>query len=267
MNNRTTPTPNSRPAAADLKPPMKIWNAEGINAAVRAARNEIQRQFEKTWDVTAGLQEIMLAEHYHQAVESHEGKVNLEAGLAEIVGPPSPLWPDRVNEGSTLPTDGAIDLVVTGNGTYKVYQAKVMHQSLPTPRDTLAQIRSVAGRILTTIEEVRQTDAAALIHSVPYAEAMSLARRSAERLQGLPDAIEDRLVTREQAVQVVESTGTACQAMWRHLHLRTVGDSPLPLGVRYCEQALLDLSKEAFQLRAPVQRLFDPSDDLVDIMG
>ncbi|WBB48504.1 hypothetical protein O3597_26045 [Verrucosispora sp. WMMA2044] len=267
MNNRTTPTPNSRPAAVDPKPPVRIWNAEGIDAALRAARIEVQRQFEETWDVTAGLQEIMLAERYHQAVASREGKVDLEAGLAEIVGPPSPSWPDRGNEGSTLPTDGGVDLVVTGNGTYQVYLPKVMHQPLPTPRDTLEQVRSVAGRILTTIEEVRQTDAAALVHSVAYAEAMSIARHSAERLQGLPDAIEGRLVTREQAVQVVESTGVACQAMWRHLHVRTVGDSPLPLGVRYCEQALLDLSKEAFQLRVPVQRLFEPSDDLVDIMG
>ncbi|RLK24688.1 hypothetical protein DER29_2615 [Micromonospora sp. M71_S20] len=266
MNNRTTGTPNSRPAATGPKPPMQFWDAEDVDAAGRAGLHEIQRRFEETWDVKAGLQEILLAEHYHRAVEAQEGKFDVKAGLAEIVGPPSPSWVDWVNEVSVPSADGGVDLVGTDNGTCEVYEVKVTHQYIPTPRDTLEQIRLVACRILAALMGIRQADGVALIKDFAYAEAMSIALRSAERLQGLPGAIEDRLVTREQAVQVLESAGSACEGMLRQLHLRTYDSPSIPQDIMHCEEVLLDLSKEAFQLCVPVQRLFDPSDDLVDML-
>lgn len=264
MNDQTTGTPKRRPATTDPKPLMTVLDGEDIDAASRAALNAIQRRFEETWDAKAGLQEVLLTEHYHRAVAAQESEFDVKVGLAAIVGPP-PAWVHWVDQLSD-PADGGADLIAMDDEAREVYLVTVKHHHLPTPPDTLKQIGSVAGRILAVLKVTREADRVELIRDGGYTGAMSIALDSATRLQRLPGAIEDRLVTREQAVQVVESAGSACADLWRRVHMRTLAGRTAPQDLMYCEEVLLDLSKEAFELRAPVQRLFDPSDDLIDTL-
>ncbi|WP_433121921.1 hypothetical protein [Micromonospora sp. CA-246542] len=267
MNDQTTGTPKRHPATTDPRPLMDFVDGEDIDAAGRAALDEIQRRFEETWDIKAGLQEILLTEHYHRAVTSPESTFDVKAGLAAIVGPP-PLWVQFGVDRPLDPTaDGGFDLTATDNDTCEVYLVDVnKHHYLPTPPDTLQQIASVAHRILTVLELVIESDPMEFHGTTPLAQALSIAYASANRLYALPAAIEDRVVTREQAVQVVESAGSACEDLRRRVHERTLNGGKLPRDLVGYEEIMLGLSHDAYGLRVPVQRLFDPSDDLVDTL-
>jgi len=264
MNDQTTGTPKRRPATTDPKPLMNVWDGEDIDAASRAALDEIQRRFEETWDVKAGLQEVLLTEHYYRAVAAEESKFDVKVGLAAIVGPP-PAWAHWIDLLSD-PADGGADLVATDNDACEVYLVDVKHHHLPTPPDTLQQIDSVARRILAVLNLVIESDRMEFHGTSALSRALSIAYDSANRLYGLPSAIEDRLVTREQAVQVVESAGSACEDLWRRVHERALNGRKLPRDLVGYEEIMLGLSHEAYGLRVPVQRLFDPSDDLVDTL-
>ncbi|WP_433458522.1 hypothetical protein [Micromonospora sp. CA-248212] len=263
MNDQTTGTPKRHPTTADPRPLKDFVDGEDIDAAGRAALDEIERRFEQTWDIKAGLQEIFLTEHYRRAVTSQQSKFDASAGLAAIVGPARPWvqWVEQLFD----PADGGADLIATDNDTREVYLVEVKHH-LPTPPDTLQQIDSLARRILAVLHHALLADRDQLAINLEYDEAMSSALESAKRLRNLPSAIEDRLVTREQAVHVVESVAEACQFLWQVVRVTTVFRRTLPRDLSHYENDLLDLSNEAYRLRVPVQRLFDPSDDLVDTL-
>ncbi|MGC4885774.1 hypothetical protein [Micromonospora sp. DT227] len=263
MNDQATGTPKRHPATTDPRPLLDLMGGEDIDAASRAALDEIERRFEETWDIKAGLQEILLAEHYHRAVTAQENKLDAKVGLAAIVGParPGADWVEQLD-----PAGGGADIIATNNDTQEAYLVEIKRHHLPTPPNTLQQIETVARRMLAVLNRVIEKDRMEFHGTTPLATALSIAYNSANRLRCLPAAIEDRLVTREQAVQVVESAGSACEDLWHRVHERTLTGKWLPRDLAGYEETMLLLSREAYRLRVPVQRLFDPSGDLVDML-
>ncbi|MEV0726597.1 hypothetical protein AB0I37_27945 [Micromonospora purpureochromogenes] len=263
MNDRTAGTANGRPQAAGPESLMQRWNDEAVDAAGRAALDEIQRRLEETWDVEAGLQEILLADHYDRAVESQEKKFDVDAGLAEIVSS-SPAWAGPwVGNTDATAVDYA-DAVQMFSTCEPHAEATFQPKTVPEQPNLLERIKVLAARMLTILEEVRQADGVALVEIVEYAETMSYAVKWAEALSGLPYALDRRLVTREQAVDVVDRASGVCVMMYEMLRTREVPQRPMDLDV--AADSLRALSQEVFGLRVAVARLFDPSDDLVDVL-
>lgn len=97
---------------------------------------------------------------------------------------------------------------------------------------------------------------------VKYLQCVDIMRQSVQGLYELARGLEGRIVTRGEAVDVVDQAGSACLRLYQLL-LEEVDDQPLPpRSVAY----LGELSGKARRLRVAVARLFDQSDDLVDVL-
>ncbi|MCX5122019.1 hypothetical protein OG992_33185 [Micromonospora sp. NBC_00362] len=271
MNDRTTGAPNTRPGAAGPKSPIRCW---ADDTAGRDALNEIQRCLDQTWDVEAGLQEILLAERYNKTIEAQARTSDVEKRLAEIVGPPSDRSDPWVS-GANLPAEDDAGLILGDGRTGVVnvltsdvneaYRVRIAPRSFGL-LSTLDQIEILALSMLEVLQEIRQVDGLALVKHVTYADSMSVGIRSAEELQSLADSLEERLVTRDQAVDVVDRAGSVCQTIHNILKNRALDGPHLPLNLRPAVARLRRLSRDIADLRVAVARLFDPSDDLVDVL-
>ncbi|MCX5070905.1 hypothetical protein OOJ91_34215 [Micromonospora lupini] len=261
MSDRTTGTPNGRPGTSGPESLVRRWNDEAVDAAGQAALGEIQRRLNQTWDVKVGLREILLAEHYRGAIEAQAGKFDVEAGLADIVGPSDA----QLDGWAKIPGPTATcDAEVRAPNFYEVFETHRESRSWG-PMDVLDRLRCLAVDMVDTLEEIRQSDGVALIEDSLYADTMSTALRSAGELESLVRSLEERLVTRSQAVSVVDRASEVCVTMWHILKARVLAEL-LPWDLRFAVRSLVAISEEASDLRLPIARLFDPSDDLVDML-
>lgn len=56
-----------------------------LGAAARAELDTIQSRLEATWDIEAGLREILVEEHYQRFIGEQSGVLDVEAGLADVL--------------------------------------------------------------------------------------------------------------------------------------------------------------------------------------
>ncbi|MBM0201820.1 hypothetical protein JNW90_00955 [Micromonospora sp. STR1s_5] len=294
MNDRTTGVPNTRPGEPDPKSPIACW---ADDTAGRDALSEIQRRLDQTWDVEAGLQEILLAERYDRAIEAQAGTFDVEEGLAEIVGRPtdqSDPWASRAalpaNDEDIVLADGttaqvkASETVVDG-----VYRLHLVTQSFNW-QSILHRIAILAATMEDVLEVMRDVPDGWDVKYVTFLKAMSMGTDSVDGLYALAQGLEDRSVNRAQAVDVVERAGAVCRMIRNLFTARYLVDPPLDVpaaddepGAEFREQSghlddqrvmdlsralgrLTELSSEASNLSVAVARLFDQSDDLVDVL-
>ncbi|NJC13024.1 hypothetical protein F4558_002850 [Micromonospora profundi] len=268
MNDRDAGAPNSRPGAPEPKSPMTRWDDD---AAGHEALSEIERRLDQTWDVEAGLQEILLADRYGRTIKVQPGTFDVEKGLADIVGPPADRWDGWVRRADYGAADD-VDIVVAdgGIGQAKVftepvdaaYQLHLVTQSFNSA-STVHRIELLADTMEDALLELEeQCDRGSIFR---YVQAISSGHISVKNLQRLARRIEDRMVTRDHAVRVVDGARSAC--LWIQRELSEPGERDLPLPtVEISVDRLSSLTREAADLRVAVARLFDPSDDLVDML-
>ncbi|RAO26104.1 hypothetical protein ONO23_05507 [Micromonospora noduli] len=256
MNDRTAGAPNIRPGASGPESLMR-WDDD---AAGREALSEIQRRLAQTWDVDAGLQEILLAERYDRAIEAQAGTFDVEEGLAEIVGPPSDRSDPWVSGPGRAPQgDGRTDRAKVYTNAQEMFYRMHMETQSVNSANTLHRIRALAASMEEVLEEMYDLDSIAFIQFVQYVDFM---RQSVRGLYDLARGLEGRIVTRAQAVDVVDQAGSACLRLHRVLFEETEHMPLSPTSVAY----LAELSGKARDLSVAVARLFDQSDDLVDVL-
>ncbi|WP_433133673.1 hypothetical protein ACQPWW_16490 [Micromonospora sp. CA-240977] len=228
---------------------------DALTTAALAELGAIQRRLDQTWDLAAGLREILLEEPYHRYVEEQGATFDVEAGLAAIVGADGDVpdgWlalrydDDRLRD--TLGTTDERRLIVLArrqqdNGT------------------TFERIRRLAGEVREEIDAVVDEGTPDHWTSVWLVSALTRAEIAALSLHRLADDLESNRVGLAAALAVVADMARrigdvdeALDTAWRERE--GGGDHPR-------RQRLAKLRTEVTDLRGSIKRLFDLSDETV----
>ncbi|MEU8024660.1 hypothetical protein AB0B88_20865 [Micromonospora haikouensis] len=243
-----------------------IGAPDQLAAAASAELDAIQRQLEATWDIAAGLREILLEEHYHWFVETKADTLDVEAGLAEVLAGGAER-PDvkRLMLHEVQTWNGALLAAITAWDCVVEERAK--------QPNTFERVRMLAQSAEETLHQLRR-DCRAMIRARVHAfnrhevESFVTAQLHADcwirHLAQLADELEHGAVDRESALVVVRTTALALMAVYDVTNLLW---SPRLKGHSHSLAArLLDLAGDVTNLEQPIKRLFDESDDVVDAL-
>ncbi|MFG1740244.1 hypothetical protein ACGFLT_19665 [Micromonospora chalcea] len=236
-----------------------IRTSDDVTAAGRIELDKLQRELQGQWDVEAGLQEILLEEHYQQAITAPAPGFDVDAGLAEILTASASACNTFP---VALPEDHRRESYPTR--TVFVHMSYGFEVDLtPVPPTTFDLIRERAGAALRVVAELEAAtfESPALVDATSYFSEVGF---RAVRLESLADQLEDGSVTLDAALSVVGQLVLALLAMDREfirlwMRSRTEGMADeYPL-----RKVVADAVKDVSELREPIRRLFEPSDDMV----
>ncbi|MET8041338.1 hypothetical protein ABZU25_10755 [Micromonospora sp. NPDC005215] len=226
-----------------------------LTAAALAELGAIQRRLDQTWDLAAGLREILLEEPYHRYVEEQGAAFDVEAGLAAIVGTDGDV-PDgwlalRYDD------DRLCDSLGTTDERCRTLLARRQQDNVTT----FERIRRLAGEVREEIDAVVDEGTPDHWRSIWLVHSLTGAEIAALSLHHLADDLESSGVDLEEALAVVADTARrigdlneALETAWRERE--GSGDHPRRL-------RLAQLRGEVTDLRGSIKRLFDLSDETV----
>ncbi|ADL47660.1 hypothetical protein [Micromonospora aurantiaca (nom. illeg.)] len=230
-----------------------------LTAAARAELDDIQRRIKATWDVEAGLREILLDEHYHRFTEQPVSGFDVETGLAAVLaGDAHHDTPDNVDSTPFVRHDALI------NQLFAHAHADVLR---PPQETTFDRVRRIG-------HEVKQTAAILVLQAIEgllpdddgLKGQLAQAMIHGNLLTALADDLADGLVGLKDALQVVTEAADVLMATYETLiDLRTTrrtkgGGAVQPPATR---AKVLDLAIAVSRLQQPIRRLFDPSEETV----
>nr|WP_128136084.1 hypothetical protein [Micromonospora provocatoris] len=237
-----------------------IRTPDDVTAAARAELDKLQRELETQWDVEAGLQEILLEEHYQQAIAAPAPGFDVDAGLAEILAASASAcntFPVALAEDHPCEAYAARTLFVQ----ISPYEFEVdLTPALPNTFDLIRQRADEAINLVTALEAVT-FESAALVGATRYFSEVGI---RAARLGSLADQLEDGSVTLDVALSVVRQLVLGLVAVdrefsriWQRIRTEDLtAEYPLRNLVR-------EATKDVAELQEPIKRLFEPSDDMV----
>ncbi|WP_146758799.1 hypothetical protein [Micromonospora noduli] len=233
-----------------------------LTAAARAELDAIQSQLKATWDTEAGLREILLEEHYHQFVGANAGGLDVEAGLAEVLGDAA--------EAADLEELARVESlrVEMRRLTDVLDAARLELEALARP-NTVDRVRRLAQKVMETLEVLAESIHAGieLLTEQQVAElttADSEAVLCVAELDRLSGQLERGTVGLERALRVVRDTALALMKVYDVLG--TLWDPQRRRTGHPLAEHVLNLAVDVNHLEVPIKRLFEPSDDVVDAL-
>lgn len=233
-------------------------------AAATAELDAIQHRLEATWDIEAGLREILLEEHYHRFVEERAGRLDVEASLAEVlVGSDAE---DLRNAVAALKVDlrrlkSTLDAISVGYGKVEVSAGP----------NTFDRVRLLAREVDRTLDAV-WADHRKLIRANAVdrrcANDLVKVQRQADHwlpyLALLGDQLEQGVVGLGTALGTVRNTALLLMSVYDVIS--TIWYPRSKRRGHPFAPKVLDLAVDVNLLEQPIKRLFDPSDDVVDVL-
>lgn len=225
-----------------------------ITSAAWTELDAFQRRIEENWDLEASLREILLEEHYHDFVEERSRSFDAQAALADILSSDEaqldPLWVAPLK---------SVDLSKFRKGLILMYLRTRDEELEPEAAiDPIDQARQVAGEMAITLLEVKEAETTAATSD--YILAMAGAHRQAWQLLDLAEALDERLIGKEDALVVVHETADAFLSLYKVLDNE---DDPSVQNSARLKDLVIRLGTKANRLNPAIKRLFDPSDDTV----
>ncbi|WDZ83973.1 hypothetical protein [Micromonospora cathayae] len=221
-----------------------------IAAAAHAELDAIQRRVEETWDIEASLREILLEEHYHAFVEERTRSFDAKASLADIlasdvagVGPLGMVWSSsEVADSPKAPR-----------------RAQARHCGAWEPAsDPIDQVRQVAAEATVALLAIKKAETTAA--TPDYIVAMTEATRRSVELLILAEDLDRKLISKEDALDVVHETAGALLDLCKILDNQ---DDPSVENAKHFIRVVFTLATDANRLKSAIKCLFDPSDDTV----
>ncbi|MEU8186370.1 hypothetical protein [Micromonospora carbonacea] len=223
-----------------------------IASAAHAELDAIQRRIEENWDLEARLREILLEEHYHDFVEERSRSFDANTALAAILSDEAVLGPLRMVQWTI-----SSDMSITSQIKVLLY-ARMRHEEPEATTDPVDQVRQVAGEMAITLLEVKEAETTALTSD--YTLAVAGAHHQAWQLYDLAEALDERLIGKEDALVVLNETADALLSLYEALDNEDHSSVTNP---EFFKDRVWTLGTITNLLKPAILRLFDPSDDTV----
>ncbi|MET7808602.1 hypothetical protein [Micromonospora chersina] len=229
-----------------MQPPDRITAAAGVEM------DDVKRRLDATWDVEAGLRDILLDEHYQRFAEKPVGGFDVEAGLAAVLAEDEGLRLQETVEQVLASTSGGVTVIVDGDEE-------------PT-ESTFDRVRRVGQLVHDTSDflmgAVEYTRARSTTKVLVRQRLVALQRR---HLAVLADDLELGRIELERALQVVQQTANLLLETY-HLVIdmdrgRRV-DKARRRSVYGLDRTVM-VVREVIKLEQPIRFLFEPSDETV----
>lgn len=215
-----------------------------LDASARAALDAIQSRLDETWDVEAGLREVLLDSRYERSVGDQATGLDVETGLTEVLG----------RDSEVSPKPKAVDKINAATVTVSV-------EVTFSTASTIDRLKAVASDLEDALNDLRRADEDGsgrfVLDLSPVADVVN-------KMGALAERIEARTVSRDDALAVVRIATEAFTGLYQRL-LKV--DSKWLLPDSWPKPGRIkNLAKAASKLELPIALLFDPSDETAGVM-
>lgn len=235
-----------------------------LAAAARAELSAIQVRLVATWDVEAGLRDILLEEHYHQFIADQEAGFDVEAGLNAA------LAADAPSQNPKAPIDRQLQSPLTNALTNCPHREAdtAGRRDASDHSSTIDEVWTVAQEVESFLRQFwrrpwRQRRPARHLKILHLR--FSTAVRKSVDLAHLAVDLEQGTVSLAQATEIVDRVTLALTELSTDLsyYLERGLD-----GAEHPDLARIwELARRTASLEQPIKRLFEPSNDVVDALG
>ncbi|MFI6129450.1 hypothetical protein [Micromonospora sp. NPDC051141] len=230
-----------------------------LAVAASAELSAIEARLTATWDVEAGLRDILLQGHYHQFIADAGTGFDVEAGLAAIIAT------DALPQNSTAPVDRQLQSPPTNCLHHKTETAD--GRDAADHLSTIDKVWAVANEAQLFLRQLRDPwrENQTADHLGDLLQHLSTAVRKSDDLAHLAVNLDQGIVTLDQATEIVNGMALALMELSTTLsyYLKRGPDGNKHPDVT----RIWELARHTASLKPPIKRLFEPSNDVVDALG